>query len=228
MAWQMVLATSVSSPCFSFNSWRAWPSGEMSASLRSMFFRLTLRRASLLRTISSSALILNWLMALSLIDSFSRMISALASRKSKRLASSFCACSTAFFTSISSTSETTSKEGMINQVRRNRLAKGSLKKISESGESAVRDTVSQPSELLRDGTREGLRVEAIDDTSLGEVVLRHRHLDAVAGGQADETLAHLARNMGENDVLAVVQLDAKHRAGQDRNDLALDFDYVCC
>src|ERR1700677_3232230 len=34
--------------------------------------------------------------------------------------------------------------------------------------------------------------------------------------------------MGQNDVLAVVQLDAKHRAGQDRDDLAFDFDYVSC
>jgi hypothetical protein len=68
----------------------------MSAVSRSMFFRLTLRRASLARTISSSAVSLNWSMALSLIDSFSSSISALASRKSNRLAISLRAWSSAF------------------------------------------------------------------------------------------------------------------------------------
>src|ERR1700734_2595793 len=190
----MIFATSVSSPCFNFSSCRAWPSGEISASLRSMFFRLTLRRASLPRTISSSAVSLNWLIALNLIVSFSRTISALASRKSKRLASSFCACSTAFFTSIRSTSETTSKEGI--------------------GDDGGPD--SRRAGLLGDGTWVGLRIEAVNDARLGEVVLRHLHFHPVAGGQADETLAHFARDMGQDNVLAVVQLDAKHRTGQDR------------
>jgi len=81
---------------------------------------------------------------------------------------------------------------------------------------------------LRDGTRVGLRVEAVDDAGLGEVVLRHLHFHAIAGGQADEALAHLARDMGQDDVLAVVQLDAKHRAGKDRDDPAFNFDDVCC
>ena len=60
------------------------------------------------------------------------------------------------------------------------------------------------------------------DARLGEVVLRHLHFHAIAGGQADETLAHLARDMGQDDVLAVVQLDTKHRAGQHCRDAAFD------
>jgi hypothetical protein len=34
--------------------------------------------------------------------------------------------------------------------------------------------------------------------------------------------------MGQDDVLAVVQLDAKHRAGQNRNDPPFDFNHVRC
>ena len=82
--------------------------------------------------------------------------------------------------------------------------------------------------LLGEGTRVRFGIEAVDDAGLGEVVLGHLHLHPVAGREADKALAHLARDMGEDDVLAVVQLDAKHRAGQNGHHFAFDFDYIRC
>ena len=60
-------------------------------------------------------------------------------------------------------------------------------------------------------------IEAIDDAGLGQIVGRHFELHAVAGGQADETLAHLAGDVRE-DLMAVGQLHPKHGARQHLGD----------
>ena len=54
---------------------------------------------------------------------------------------------------------------------------------------------------------------APDDARLVQVVLGHFHFHAVADGEPDEALAHLAGN-GREKLVLVVQLDAKHRSGQ--------------
>ncbi len=56
-----------------------------------------------------------------------------------------------------------------------------------------------------------------------EVVGGHLHADAVADAEADEALAHLAADGGEDHVL-VVELDAEHGAAKDSSDGALDLD----
>src|SRR5690606_27730513 len=56
-------------------------------------------------------------------------------------------------------------------------------------------------------------LEAIVDTSLGQVVGRHLHLDLVAGQHADAVLAHLAGSMG-NDDMAVLELHPESRVGK--------------
>jgi len=51
--------------------------------------------------------------------------------------------------------------------------------------------------------------------------LGHFHLHPIPGGEADEALAHLPGN-GRQYLMFVVQFDAKHRSGENRNDTALD------
>ena len=55
-----------------------------------------------------------------------------------------------------------------------------------------------------------------------QIVWRHFQFYPIASDKADPPFAHLAANRGEHEVF-VVQLDAKHRAGKDRMDAALDF-----
>src|SRR5262245_47404555 len=63
---------------------------------------------------------------------------------------------------------------------------------------------------------------AVNDPATAQIVGRNLHLDAVARNDADEILAHAAGDMG-NDLVAVVQFDAKLRVGQRFFDAALHF-----
>src|SRR5262249_47060741 len=69
---------------------------------------------------------------------------------------------------------------------------------------------------------------AVRDATLGQVVRRDGDGDDVAGQNADEVLANLARNM-RNDLVAVVQFHAKLGVRQGRHDLALYHDcfFLC-
>src|SRR5260370_35213278 len=64
---------------------------------------------------------------------------------------------------------------------------------------------------------------AVRDPALVQVVGRNGNGDDVAGQNADEVLANLARDMG-NDFVAGVQFDAKLGVPQGGHDLALDHD----
>jgi len=65
--------------------------------------------------------------------------------------------------------------------------------------------------------------QPINDPGFIDVVGRHLELHAVAGGQADEALAHFARDMGEDGVV-VGQLHPEHGAGENGSDLPFEFD----
>jgi len=65
--------------------------------------------------------------------------------------------------------------------------------------------------------------QPINDPGFIDVVGRHLELHAVAGGQADEALAHFARNVGEDGVV-VGQLHPEHGAGENGSDLPFEFD----
>ena len=62
---------------------------------------------------------------------------------------------------------------------------------------------------------------AEDDSSAGEVVGGEFYFDFVARKDADEMLAHFARDMGCNDMTGL-EFDAKGRIGQSLDDLALE------
>ncbi len=61
--------------------------------------------------------------------------------------------------------------------------------------------------------------------ALGEVVGRHFNAHAVADQDADAVFAHLAAGVSQ-DAVAVFQLHAKHRVGQEFQHLAVKFDKV--
>src|SRR5437867_3545363 len=63
------------------------------------------------------------------------------------------------------------------------------------------------------------------DAGLVQIVGGHLHLHAVAGGQADEALAHLAGNGGQHLVL-VVEFHPEHRACQHGDDAAFYFNVL--
>jgi hypothetical protein len=65
--------------------------------------------------------------------------------------------------------------------------------------------------------------EAIDNPGLVEVVRGHLDFDAITYSEANETLSHFARDMGQNDVL-VVEFNAEKGAGQHRVDASLEFE----
>lgn len=65
-------------------------------------------------------------------------------------------------------------------------------------------------------------IETIDDAGFVRVVGRHLELHFVTGDKTDETLAHLARDVGEDEV-TVFQFDPKHGAGQDGVNGAFEF-----
>ena len=60
------------------------------------------------------------------------------------------------------------------------------------------------------------------DAGFVEIVGGHFHLHTVAHGEADEALAHLPANCGEDEML-VVEFDAEHRAREDDLHTAFDF-----
>src|ERR1700742_5226969 len=64
--------------------------------------------------------------------------------------------------------------------------------------------------------------EAIRDASLGEVIGRYLHHDLVAREHADAVLAHLAGRV-RDDLVAVLQHDAKRGVGQPFADRAFEF-----
>ena len=78
---------------------------------------------------------------------------------------------------------------------------------------------------LRGGSKKNLVAmsESINDASFGGVVGRHLHFHPVADRKANETLAHFAGNVRENEMV-VRQRDAKHGPGEHRHNGALQFD----
>src|SRR4051812_25202600 len=64
---------------------------------------------------------------------------------------------------------------------------------------------------------------AVDDSAAGQVVRRQLHHYAVLGEDPDVVLAHLPADVCE-DLVPVLQLDAKHRVRQGFDDPALDLD----
>jgi hypothetical protein len=85
--------------------------------------------------------------------------------------------------------------------------------------------LSHSSNVPRGGSSKFLEdsTDAPDNSGLVQVIGRHLHLHAVADGEAHEPLAHFAGN-GRQHLMLVVQLDAKHRSGQDRQNAPLNFD----
>ena len=85
----------------------------------------------------------------------------------------------------------------------------------------------QFSARLRDplGASARLALQTIDDARLREIVGRHLQLHAVARGEADEALAHAARDVCEHEVL-IGQLYAEHGSGEDRSNSSLDFNDI--
>ena len=64
--------------------------------------------------------------------------------------------------------------------------------------------------------------EPINDARLGSVVGRHLHFYSITDRETDETLAHLSRDVRENEVV-VRKRNPKHRSGKHRHDGALYF-----
>ena len=65
--------------------------------------------------------------------------------------------------------------------------------------------------------------DPVDDACLVHVVGRHLHLHTVPGGQADEAFTHLARDMGEDEML-IREFDTEHRARKHVHNPSLDLD----
>src|SRR5215212_7966728 len=63
----------------------------------------------------------------------------------------------------------------------------------------------------------------VNDAAPGQVVGRELHHDAVLGQNADVVLPHLAADVGEN-LVSVLQLNAKHRIGQGFDHATLNLD----
>jgi hypothetical protein len=68
----------------------------------------------------------------------------------------------------------------------------------------------------------GVLLHAPDDPRLAQIVGRHFHPHAVAYRQADPTLAHLATDRGEDEML-VVEFYPEHGAGQNGFDTPFHF-----
>ena len=71
-------------------------------------------------------------------------------------------------------------------------------------------------EAIRAGGCELLLSE--DDSPLGQVVRREFDLHAVAGEDADEMLAHFARDDTEDFGFGIVELELEHRVGERGDD----------
>src|SRR3982751_3246900 len=66
---------------------------------------------------------------------------------------------------------------------------------------------------------------SVSDSTAREVVRRQLHLHLVAREDADVVLSHFPRDLRQH-LVAVVQLDAEHRAREGLCDLAFDLDLV--
>src|SRR5689334_24967471 len=62
----------------------------------------------------------------------------------------------------------------------------------------------------------------VGDARLVEIVRRHLELDSITDGEADESFAHLAGDVGQH-LMLVVQLHAEHRARQHGHHVAFHF-----
>jgi predicted urease superfamily metal-dependent hydrolase len=62
-----------------------------------------------------------------------------------------------------------------------------------------------------------------DDARLVQVVLGHLHFHPVAGGEADESFPHFARDGGQN-LMFIVQFHLEHRSRKNRKDSPFHFD----
>ena len=67
------------------------------------------------------------------------------------------------------------------------------------------------------------KLESIHYPCLGSIVGRHFDLYSISDGQTNESLAHLARDMREYQMI-VCQRYAKHGSGQDGSDCPLQLD----
>jgi hypothetical protein len=64
--------------------------------------------------------------------------------------------------------------------------------------------------------------QAVNDAAFVEIVGGHLEFDAVAIGEADEALAHLAGDVRE-DLVFVGEFDAEHGSCEDGGDFAFGF-----
>ena len=65
--------------------------------------------------------------------------------------------------------------------------------------------------------------QSINDSGLLEVLRAHLHFHDVSNRNLDKVLAQLSGNMSKN-LMAILKLRSEHGTGQDRGDLAFDFD----
>ena len=65
--------------------------------------------------------------------------------------------------------------------------------------------------------------EPVNDARLGGVIGRHFHFYSITDRQTNETLAHLSRDMRENEMV-VRKRNPKHRSRKHRHDGAFYFD----
>lgn len=67
-------------------------------------------------------------------------------------------------------------------------------------------------------------INTVNDPGFFRIVGRHLDADIVTGHKADESFAHLARNVGENEV-AVLQFHPEH--GSRQNGVNRSFQFYC-
>jgi hypothetical protein len=65
--------------------------------------------------------------------------------------------------------------------------------------------------------------EPVNDTSLTKIVGRHLHPDKITHGQADKPFSHLARDVGEYDML-IGKLNFEHCSREHSDNLSLSSD----
>jgi hypothetical protein len=97
---------------------------------------------------------------------------------------------------------------------------------AESGEIGRRTELTgwragRTAAIFRGGGYRGWLTQAPGDARFVQVVRRHFHFYAVACGQADKSFPHFAGDGGE-DLVLIVQFDAKHCPGEDVYDPSLD------
>src|SRR6476660_4388404 len=68
-------------------------------------------------------------------------------------------------------------------------------------------------------------LQAVGDSTSGEVVWRELHADPIAGQDPDEVHPKLAADVGQ-DAMTVLQLDGEHGVGQQLDDRPFDLDRV--